>query len=107
MNSLSEFQLYSFLVKPMCILSLDIVLIWQLPGLLSLSTKFLPTVMNILKKLAEEGQRAAAPQAQRKLEDDQSKAYRNGVHNNATSDSSSSVTSSSDLGLEYTSQLTQ
>lgn len=28
----------------------------QLPGLLSLSTKFLPTVMNLLKKLAEEGQ---------------------------------------------------
>lgn len=27
-----------------------------LPGLLSLSTKFLPTVMNLLKKLAEEGQ---------------------------------------------------
>ncbi|KAL6491730.1 Cell wall protein rhd3 [Orobanche gracilis] len=28
-----------------------------LPGILSLSTKFLPTVMNLLRKLAEEGQR--------------------------------------------------
>ncbi|CAA7016790.1 unnamed protein product [Microthlaspi erraticum] len=28
----------------------------QLPGLLSLSTKLLPTVMNLLRKLAEEGQ---------------------------------------------------
>ncbi|MBA0552018.1 hypothetical protein Golob_022861, partial [Gossypium lobatum] len=30
-----------------------------LPGLLSLSTKFLPTVMNLLRKLAEEGQMPA------------------------------------------------
>ncbi|KAG6469468.1 hypothetical protein ZIOFF_074185 [Zingiber officinale] len=78
-----------------------------LPGLLSLSTKFLPTVMNILKKLADEGQRAAAPPGQRKQEDDESKAYRNGVPSNGTSDTSSSVTSSSDRGLEYTSPLTQ
>lgn len=28
----------------------------QLPGLISLSTKFLPTVMNLIKKLTEEGQ---------------------------------------------------
>lgn len=30
-----------------------------LPGILSLSTRFLPTIMNMLKKLAEEGSRAA------------------------------------------------
>ncbi|KAK9136499.1 hypothetical protein Sjap_007093 [Stephania japonica] len=41
-----------------------------LPGLLSLSTKFLPTVMNLLKKLAEEGHNptAAAPQRNPTLE---------------------------------------
>ncbi|KAL6559965.1 Cell wall protein rhd3 [Orobanche gracilis] len=34
-----------------------------LPGILSISTKFLPTVMNLLKKLAEQGQRHTnAPQ---------------------------------------------
>ncbi|KAJ1414422.1 RHD3/Sey1 [Sesbania bispinosa] len=33
-----------------------------LPGLLSISTKFLPTVMNLLKRLAEEAQGNPAPQ---------------------------------------------
>ncbi|XP_057771722.1 protein ROOT HAIR DEFECTIVE 3-like [Salvia miltiorrhiza] len=36
-----------------------------LPGLLSVSTKFLPTVMNLLKKLAEEGTAAANPNPER------------------------------------------
>ena len=31
----------------------------QVPGVLSLSTKFLPTIMNMLRKLAEEGNRPA------------------------------------------------
>ncbi|KAI3759756.1 hypothetical protein L6452_07796 [Arctium lappa] len=34
-----------------------------LPGILSLSTKFLPTVTNLLRKLAEEGQRPATTDA--------------------------------------------
>ncbi|KAJ1420931.1 ROOT HAIR defective 3 GTP-binding family protein [Sesbania bispinosa] len=33
-----------------------------LPGLLSISTKFLPTVMNLLKRLAEEAQGNPAPE---------------------------------------------
>lgn len=37
----------------------------QLPGILSLSTKFLPTVTNLLRKLAEEGQRPVNTDAQR------------------------------------------
>ncbi|KAG6395727.1 hypothetical protein SASPL_141851 [Salvia splendens] len=36
-----------------------------LPGLLSISTKFLPTVMNLMKKLAEEGTAAATPNPER------------------------------------------
>lgn len=31
----------------------------QLPGIISVSTKFLPTIMNLVKKLAEEGTSAA------------------------------------------------
>ncbi|XP_073006806.1 protein ROOT HAIR DEFECTIVE 3-like isoform X2 [Typha latifolia] len=64
-----------------------------LPGILSLSTKFLPTVMNILKKLADEGQRPAAPEPRRNPDHD-SKSFRNGVHSNTTSVASSNITSS-------------
>ncbi|WOK91346.1 protein ROOT HAIR DEFECTIVE 3 [Canna indica] len=72
-----------------------------LPGLLSLSTKFLPTVMSILKRLADEGQRAAAPpsQDQRNPKLD-SRVVSNGVHSNSTSESSSSIISS-DRGAEH------
>ncbi|KAF4399263.1 hypothetical protein G4B88_022346 [Cannabis sativa] len=61
-----------------------------LPGLISLSTKFLPTVMNIIKKLAEEGQVPAAnnPQRNPALA---SKNYQNGV--NASSEMSSTGSS--------------
>ncbi|XP_062087684.1 protein ROOT HAIR DEFECTIVE 3-like isoform X2 [Humulus lupulus] len=61
-----------------------------LPGLISLSTKFLPTVMNIIKKLAEEGQAPAAnnPQRNPALA---SKNYQNGV--NASSEMSSTGSS--------------
>ncbi|KAK4481986.1 hypothetical protein RD792_012902 [Penstemon davidsonii] len=34
-----------------------------LPGILRISTKFLPTIMNLLRKLAEEGQKHANPNA--------------------------------------------
>ncbi|THU72093.1 hypothetical protein C4D60_Mb04t08460 [Musa balbisiana] len=74
-----------------------------LPGLLSLSTKFLPTVMNILKRLAEEGQQAAAPPSQSKPELD-SKVFRNSIRSNSTSDPSSNISSTED-GDEYSSPL--
>ncbi|KAM0932498.1 putative P-loop containing nucleoside triphosphate hydrolase [Dioscorea sansibarensis] len=64
-----------------------------LPGILALSTKFLPTVMNLLKKLADEGQRPAAPEPHRNPEL-AAKSFRNGVHNSTTSDASSNITSS-------------
>ncbi|XP_072995520.1 protein ROOT HAIR DEFECTIVE 3-like [Typha latifolia] len=76
-----------------------------LSGLLSLSTKFLPTVMNILKKLADEGQRPSAPEPQRNPELD-SKSFRNGVYSSATSNASSNM-SSSESGVEYSSPSTQ
>ncbi|KAK9066113.1 hypothetical protein SSX86_015515 [Deinandra increscens subsp. villosa] len=37
----------------------------MLPGILSLSTKFLPTVTNLLRKLAEEGQKPVSSNSQR------------------------------------------
>ncbi|KAF5751282.1 putative Protein SEY1 [Tripterygium wilfordii] len=69
-----------------------------LPGFISLSSKFLPTVMNIIKSLAEAGQTPATnnPQTSPALP---SRSFRNGVN---TSDSSSNaslgVTTSSENG---------
>ncbi|EXC09146.1 hypothetical protein L484_005098 [Morus notabilis] len=61
-----------------------------LPGLISLSAKFVPTVMNLIKKLAEEGQVPAAndPRRNPALA---SKSFHNGV--NASSDMSSTGSS--------------
>ncbi|XP_010542421.1 PREDICTED: protein ROOT HAIR DEFECTIVE 3 isoform X2 [Tarenaya hassleriana] len=56
-----------------------------LPGLISISTKLLPTVMNLLKKLAEEGQAPPMnPQTQ-------SKVTTNGVSSSVGSSSSSGI----------------
>lgn len=66
----------------------------QLPGILSLSTKFLPTVMNMIKRLAEEGSGHTAttngPQRNPTLA---SRSFHNGV--DATSSEMSSSASSS------------
>ncbi|KAK1375943.1 Protein ROOT HAIR DEFECTIVE 3-like [Heracleum sosnowskyi] len=71
-----------------------------LPGLLSLSTKFLPTVMNLLKKLAEQGQVPTTNNNQRH----QSLAA-NSFHSDSSgiSSSESSEVISSDNGTEYSS----
>ncbi|RWW59709.1 hypothetical protein BHE74_00033341 [Ensete ventricosum] len=70
-----------------------------LPGLLSLSTKFLPTVINILRKLADEGQQPAAPV----LDRNHSKRYRSGVISDSSSSTASSNLTSSENETEYTS----
>lgn len=62
-----------------------------LPGLISLSTKFLPTVMNIIKKLAEEGHVPAAANDPHRNPALASKSFRNGV--NASSETSSTGSS--------------
>ncbi|KAG8388390.1 hypothetical protein BUALT_Bualt02G0120900 [Buddleja alternifolia] len=67
-----------------------------LPGILSLSTKFLPTVMNLLRKLAEEGQtRPNAP------------PQHNPPVPAALSSTASSEVLSSENGTEYTSPSVQ
>ncbi|XP_058073929.1 protein ROOT HAIR DEFECTIVE 3-like [Magnolia sinica] len=73
-----------------------------LPGLLSLSTKFLPTVMNLLKKLAEEGQMAQQPTDHRRNPALDSRSFKNGTQSNSTSDASSNITSAEN-GAEYSS----
>ncbi|XP_058069007.1 protein ROOT HAIR DEFECTIVE 3-like isoform X2 [Magnolia sinica] len=61
-----------------------------LPGLLSLSTKFLPTIMNLLKRLADEGQKPTASDPQRNpaLE---SRSFKNSTYSDSTSDTSSQI----------------
>ncbi|KAK1259395.1 Protein ROOT HAIR DEFECTIVE 3 [Acorus gramineus] len=76
-----------------------------LPGLISLSTKFLPTIMNLLKRLADEGQRPAAPDSRRNPAAE-SNGHSNGVFSDTTSVASSNVTSS-ESGVEYSSPLRQ
>ncbi|XP_010552218.1 PREDICTED: protein ROOT HAIR DEFECTIVE 3-like [Tarenaya hassleriana] len=61
-----------------------------LPGLISLSTKFLPTVMNLLKKLAEEGQAPSANNTPPMNPPTLSKIPTNGVSSSVGSSSSSS-----------------
>lgn len=72
----------------------------QVPALLSLSTKFLPTVMNLLKKLAEQGQVPTTNNNQRNPS-----IAATGIHSDSTgiSSSESSEVISSDNGTEYSS----
>ncbi|XP_052181348.1 protein ROOT HAIR DEFECTIVE 3-like [Diospyros lotus] len=75
----------------------------MLPGLLSLSSKFVPTVMNLLRRLAEEGQKAATTEPQRN-HPLTSKSFQSGVNSNGElSSSASSEVISSENGTEYSS----
>ncbi|KAA3457294.1 protein ROOT HAIR DEFECTIVE 3-like isoform X1 [Gossypium australe] len=65
-----------------------------LPGFLSLSTKFFPTVMNLLRKLAEEGQMPATNSSQTN-QVVASKSFQNGSStSNMSSTASSGITAS-------------
>lgn len=81
-----------------------------LPGLLSLSTKFLPTIMNLLRKLAEEGQapaRAPANPNPQRNGSTQSKSFQSGSNDNGDvsmmSSSASSEVTNAENGNEYSS----
>ncbi|OMO70752.1 Root hair defective 3 GTP-binding protein [Corchorus capsularis] len=73
-----------------------------LPGLLSLSTKILPTVMNLMRKLAEEGQVPVNNNPQRNAAM-ASKSYQNGSSSSDTSSIASSGLTSSGTGTVYNS----
>ncbi|XP_004510375.1 protein ROOT HAIR DEFECTIVE 3 [Cicer arietinum] len=71
-----------------------------LPGLISLSTKFVPTIMNLIKRLAEEGQNPTANNPQRtSSKNNTSNAVP--VGSSASSSASSNLTSL-DNGNRYT-----
>ncbi|TQE03460.1 hypothetical protein C1H46_010940 [Malus baccata] len=78
-----------------------------LSGILSISSRFLPTVMNLLRKLAEEAQGNQTPEAQRRPVSLSSQSYRNEtpqpnpVTSSFPESSVSSHISSSDTGMEY------
>ncbi|XP_051115883.1 protein ROOT HAIR DEFECTIVE 3-like [Andrographis paniculata] len=77
-----------------------------LPGILSLSTKFLPTVMNLLRKLAEEGQKPGNPDPQHNPPAPV-KTLHSGTHDHSNlSSSASSEVISSENGTEYSSPST-
>ncbi|KAK3157989.1 hypothetical protein QOZ80_2AG0131350 [Eleusine coracana subsp. coracana] len=95
-----------FLVGKAFWVQLDIANEFQngfLPAILSLSTKFVPTIMNILKRLADEGHRPAAPERQREME---LQPTNSSSHSNVTSAGSSSVTAS-EIGPEYSSPVSK
>ncbi|EYU45854.1 hypothetical protein ABFS82_04G096500 [Erythranthe guttata] len=75
-----------------------------LPGILSISTKFLPTVMNLLRKLAEEGQSPGNANPQRNPPVP-AKTVTSGPSNDngGLSSSASSEITSSENGTEYSS----
>ncbi|XP_065866893.1 protein ROOT HAIR DEFECTIVE 3-like [Euphorbia lathyris] len=74
-----------------------------LPGLIALSAKFVPTVMNLLKKLTEEGQIPAANNAQR---NPGLSTHHNGVGTSSgMSSASSGVTSSGNRTASSTSSV--
>lgn len=75
-----------------------------LPGILSLSTKFLPTVMNLLKKLAEEGQRPANADPQPNNHPSvPAKSLRSATNDYSDLSSSASSEVTTENGTEYTS----
>eukprot|EP01018_Ginkgo_biloba_P028053 Gb_27309 [translate_table: standard] len=75
-----------------------------LPGILSLSTKFLPTIMNLLKRLADEGQKFGASGVPNNTPDNPA-SYRNGSIKQVPLQDPSSQPSSSVDGLEYSGSL--
>ncbi|GFP89347.1 protein root hair defective 3 homolog 1 [Phtheirospermum japonicum] len=75
-----------------------------LPGILSLSTKFVPTVMNLLRKLAEEGQGRPANAPHNNPPPPPAKSFQSASNDHSRlSSSASSEVPSSENGNEYSS----
>ncbi|KAL5577679.1 hypothetical protein UlMin_019378 [Ulmus minor] len=78
-------------------------------GMLSISSRFLPTVMNLIQRLAQEAQGNPTPQPQRQTGSIVTQGYRNQTHPSNPISSSipessiSSSISSTDDGVEYSS----
>ncbi|KAJ1279210.1 hypothetical protein BS78_04G138000 [Paspalum vaginatum] len=92
-----------FLVGKAIWVQLDIATEFQngfLPAILSLSTKFVPTIMTILKRLADEGQRPAA--SERQQQEMELQPTNRSSYSSVTSAGSSSMTATEN-GPEYSS----
>ncbi|KAK4361820.1 hypothetical protein RND71_017061 [Anisodus tanguticus] len=76
-----------------------------LPGLLSLSTKFLPTIMNLLKRLAEEGQGTSSGQQPQGNPALAAKSFRGSTNDNGEVSMSTTSEVTSENGTEYSSSL--
>ncbi|KAJ8535862.1 hypothetical protein K7X08_034263 [Anisodus acutangulus] len=74
-----------------------------LPGLLSLSTKFLPTIMNLLKRLADEGQGTASGQQPQGNPALAAKSFRGSTNENGEVSTSTTSEVTSENGTEYSS----
>ncbi|KAJ8553269.1 hypothetical protein K7X08_023947 [Anisodus acutangulus] len=74
-----------------------------LPGLLSLSTKFLPTIMNLLKRLAEEGQGTSSGQQPQGNPALAAKSFRGSTNDNGKVSTSTTSEVTSENGTEYSS----
>ncbi|XP_059303103.1 protein ROOT HAIR DEFECTIVE 3-like [Lycium ferocissimum] len=74
-----------------------------LPGLLSLSTKFVPTIMNLLKRLAEEGQGMASGQQPQGNPALAAKSFRGSTNDNGDVSTSTTSEVTSENGTEYSS----
>ncbi|MFQ6639129.1 hypothetical protein Gotur_016606 [Gossypium turneri] len=74
-----------------------------LPGLLSISTKFLPTVMNLLTKLAELGQSPSTNNPQTNSGATAFNSFQNGSSSSNTSSSASSRVTASGNDIDYSS----
>uniref|UniRef100_A0A2N9IM73 GB1/RHD3-type G domain-containing protein n=1 Tax=Fagus sylvatica TaxID=28930 RepID=A0A2N9IM73_FAGSY len=102
-----------FLLSKALWLQMDIPREFQngiLAGLLSISSRFLPTVLNLLRRLAEEAQGHPTPEAPRPAYSQPAQIFRNQTPqpNTVSSSIPESSVSSSDGGVEYSSpNLTQ
>ncbi|KAK4349858.1 hypothetical protein RND71_029171 [Anisodus tanguticus] len=74
-----------------------------LPGFLSLSTKFLPTIMNLLKRLADEGQGTASGQQPQGNPALAAKSFRGSTNDNGEVSTSTTSEVTSENGTEYSS----
>lgn len=117
-DCLSWVEMFSyefFLVLSVDISQLTSSLCWQLAGVLSVTSRFLPTVMNLLRRLAEEAQGHPAPETPSPPHSLASHSLRTqtylpnlSVSSSVPDSSVSTHISSTEGGVEYSSpQLTQ
>lgn len=101
------FLLHSLATKILSNQLLYYCAITQLPTILSLSMKFVPSIMNILKRLADPGQEpATAPKRQREMKLQPKSTRNSSSYSKVTSLGSFSITTL-EIGPEYSNLVAQ